>query len=955
MVQGRISFGDFTKQQSDAFFEELGNLESKVRALYVATGVEDAGEIFDSSINMGEIIRSLPKNQRDSIMNEYSELLGLKHYINTRGDAISSHTTSNGKKLSRFDVDLRPGPDGKLNPMAVVFNRMNMGEHYLTGEPTASSNILRPGFVKQISENISIEAGKNVLVFDTETASLGLGNLREIAAYSVKTGMDNGRLTVSSPTKKTFHRHLKTTPMRLGSLFNRDTGALETMEQVLQKQVGYNFVEGAPGDGDVFAKTIQDFIGQIMDSDHIVGQNIQFDIGQVFQGVKKTSMYKNDPAFKAMVIKAENHMQGKIIDTLELARIKVPDLTVAKELQFGGAASSHSLENMLLQTNLADEIMKDMGEDAFLTKIGARSGSGTVHAADVDTMIESYLFKFLSEDKLRQLDPEKGEKVNDLVRTSVFRSYAPTPVSNIADIGHLHPEVTRRLYDMNMIDVMDEETGKSVKAQAKFGSYEDTMAGLSGEVAPPAKYGVTPIEQDAFVQRDLGIKVGTVEKSQIPVRGNTFAEFAGADIKGKGFLNATGELSQKGSLPTVGEYREFQRTAAASGDLLAGLSLPERILTEGMQRATQQDSEVQAIISGAEQATAKLTGDLGVSRFQLYEDAYIGRSGTITLPSSVLGEVESINMGANISRNRPMEMARVSAYRQASGKYRANLGVELGAKQKADLISHISSMNEEDFMKIAGSKGLSQEAVVNALDELEAVNGKYVIDFGQVSGKAAEGVHNVLSVFSNSKQMRSDASEMTFRAAILDTSDGVGRVGAFISDKLMDDADKSRYMGVMRDVYSRLNVVRDMGEADGLVNASMVNDIRVNMGRIGRSMGGQGGADLSKVALAAAEGVHAATKRLPLIGGILAGALTAKVGYDSYKERKTLNETFAFQGYGEQEDYYNLQQQVETQSGASRYIDPLSTAGIVSNLHGNAQRHGMMGPNRNDALFAGVI
>ena len=188
IIKGKIDFGDFSGKQNELFYKKLEDIEAKVRALYVTTGVENAGEIFDSSLNMGEIIRSLPKVQGDGIMREYRTLIDFERVV-SMGTVNKFENRGTEKGLGKFNVNLKQGPDGELNPLSVIYNRMTLNEHYRTKEWQSGSNILRAKHIKELTRGIpKLEAGKSVLVFDTETASLGLGNVREIAAFRVETG-----------------------------------------------------------------------------------------------------------------------------------------------------------------------------------------------------------------------------------------------------------------------------------------------------------------------------------------------------------------------------------------------------------------------------------------------------------------------------------------------------------------------------------------------------------------------------------------------------------------------------------------------------------------------------------------------------------------------------------------------------------------------------------------------
>jgi hypothetical protein len=166
----------------------------------------------------------------------------------------------------------------------------------------------------------------------------------------------------------------------------------------------------------------------------------------------------------------------------------------------------------------------------------------------------------------------------------------------------------------------------------------------------------------------------------------------------------------------------------------------------------------------------------------------------------------------------------------------------------------------------------------------------------------------------------------------------------------MTEGEKVAYDDIARQAFARQGRVAGLAAEGQLVGASAAERLRQSLGGAGRSIGD----DLSTVAADAADMVHSITKKLPLAGMILAGALAAKIGYSEYQERSLLNETFSFQGYEPAKDYYSLQQQIESRT-TSRYVDPLSAAGVVGNLNLLKQNHASMGPNKDQHLFAGVI
>jgi DNA polymerase III epsilon subunit-like protein len=962
-MKAKISFKDLTEAQNDALFQRLEAFESKARKAFINTGVAGAAEMFDSAINLGEVLRALPSNTREAMMKEYREIIGFDKALlrGTRAGAIKKFTSETTERnLGKFNVDLNPGANDRLNPLSVIYNRITLSDNYKTGKSQFGTNVIKSSHLKKLIDPVKIKTGKSsIVVFDTETASLGIGNVREIAAYQMQATVQDGHTVITSPTKKVFHEHLKTASMRLGAVYDKSSGKAMVMEEALQKQIGFNFIEGPAGDGQVFAKVTKDFLGKLVEADYVVGQNLQFDIGQIFQGVKKTSTYQHDAKYRGFIKHAESTINSKIVDTLELARLRLPDLDVAPEIRFGGAISAHSLENMLHETNLVDEIIKDLaeahgglkgGREEFLKKIGAKAGIGTVHAADVDTQIEGYLFKFLMEGKIKE------QRLEDkAVKVALSKSYAPTPVTNIKNAGHIHPKVMKRLYDKDQIKILG-KNDTTLTAREAFGDYDRMMSTLDSPDAPEALFRVTPVEQQMTLQRRLGTRV-TRSESFDPTSGNEFARFAQADIAGQGFLNTDGTLSQKANLPGFDRYREFQRRAARKGDELAGLSLPERMVTEGMRRATLSDSHIANMLGPAESTGSALAGDMGVSYMKLIDEAYVGSSGAVSLPMPMLQSLEAqgIIKGTNFSNKAgsPMQNARVSVFRSAKGEYHANTAVDLGDENLTAVAKFFKEMSDEQVLEYQPhmAKGLTATRLASALEDVVGSESPNAVTFARLTGKAAETAHAVMAPFSNSRQIMSDLTEMTFRTTMLDSDSGIARLGAFVSDKLMTDGEVAEYDTMMRRTSARYNKIIEQASTGEFQAAETASRARVSVGRAGVEISEEG----SRRAMAAANAVHSFSKKLPVIGAVLSGVLAASWGYNNFQERQEIDETFAFQGYEESKDYYNLQRQVEARTASDRNLDPLSTAGLIGNLHELRSNHTAMGPNANSHLFSGVI
>jgi hypothetical protein len=979
-----ISFGDLSPADERNFFNTLEQFEKKVLNAFKATGVENADEIFNTSLNLGEILRAIPKQTRDGLLREYQNIIGFRQMSslldkNTGGAFTEFSTADTGKKLRRFNIDLNqsPGASGKLNPLAVIYNRATISENYLTGEPDMGSNIIKSSHLRSLIERKPLESGKNIFVFDTETASLGTGNIREVAAFETVTSTVDGKVIVESPTNVAFHKNLKTTQMRLGSLYDEKTRAVSTMEEVLQKQLGFNFVEGSPQEGAEFVKVMKDFLTRMNNADHIVGQNLQFDIVQIFQGIKNTNAYKADASLRNIVKQSEAKLntKGVVIDTLEIARQKL-NINLAPELSLKGAVSTHSLDNMLLETNLVELMIDDIGgnEDDLLDLLMGKKSFGGVHGAAVDTRIETYLFKFLMEDKL-EASPSDGQRSIDkhpAVKKVLQQSYAPTPVTNIANLGHISPRVLDRMAQVGGIRVMREGQAVDILGQDEYSGLrgDKLRAKLTAE-SEDVFYKMTPIQQQMLEQRNMGMlgrATGQIAGRTSFGRSQGFSQFAQADVKNKGFMNADGTLRIGAEMPSMEAYNTFQRAAAESGDVLAGLSLPERMMTEGMRRASLLDEG----IAGIESTGASLIENLGISYFRSTQSPFVSSAnGMVSLPPALMRHLEVATVGDNAqtvlqgtnfagveAKGKELQSIRVSAFQTKQGEYRAQAAVDIGEENLRRVSNYFNQLTQQQFdelpmevRQLIGTRAQAAEIGQGALRMLGSDVPK-AISIGELTGKAAETAHNVMAPFMNSQQIMSDMTEMTFTSSLIDANENTIRLSAFTGRDFMTEGERTLIDDVARQTAKQRATVVDGVLAGDYKAEEAATRIRRSLGKAGQAVS----ETQAFRALETAQAVKTVTSKLPIAAGLVATAFAGKKVFESLQERQEIDETFDFQGYETGTDYYNLEQQVQAATiRRQRRLDPLATAGLTANMHNARGNHMLMGPNSNAHLFNGVM
>ena len=597
----KIRLKDFNAPEAEAFYGEMKRIENKVRSAYIKANpghVAEAEAEFASAINLRDIIKRLPKSQRQHILSEYSKLLNFQSLVKDDRHIFTTEVKSTGKLVGRFDIHM--GEPGKaLNPMSIFLNRMTLNKNYITDKWQFGGNILKSDHLRTLTtplhERVRGLGGKgakgSVLVFDTETAGLGNGSVREIAAHRMRTGVVEDGTSVILDFERGpaagFQQTLDTALMKLGSARNATLGRTQTLDQValLKHGIGYT-AGGGPGSGEDFALVVYKFLDEVSSADAVAGHNLSFDLGQIFQGVAKTSRYKTDGKFRAKVLQAQKEINNKVIDTLEYARQIVPDIGIAPEVAFSGKVTSHSMENLMLKTNLIDEMAEDMGgaakvaltdaeshglsdvaQKALLAKkqreVGygkvlelyqARGGGGGVHNGLVDARVEGYLLKLLAEDatggerRLKALG--EGEvfgvvnttgkgaretssvilKMQSLIRTTMAKSYAITPTTQIGDAGDISDKVLKILYDKDKIQVLPDGATEGASARVHYGSLKKAKEELRGNNAPYADFQETPIEHSILASRKLGMEVNSDAKN-VRRGGEYVAEFACSDVE----------------------------------------------------------------------------------------------------------------------------------------------------------------------------------------------------------------------------------------------------------------------------------------------------------------------------------------------------------------------------------------------------------------------------------------
>ena len=1023
-VDGRITFHAGAKELR-VFRQQYLDFEQNVKRAFLKLGIEGGEEIFDTSINLGDILRQIPKNQRQRLLAEYESIIKLENMVDfinfdpgTGTRPTTEYRTSTGS-LHKFNVDLQPDPNNnnRLNPLAVIYNRATVQES-ASGKMTTGSNIMKYSFLENLLEtNNVIATGQKIFVLDVETGSLSTGAIREFAGTRLDV---NAQGVIDSPSDVTFHRHLKTSQMRIGSIAD-NSGKAINLEDAIQSKLGFNYVAGDPQDGARFAQIVSDLIDSVdigNPESRLAGQNLQFDLQQILVSVKQTHAYKTGGSFQAKINQFENWVsqQGKIIDTLELARINLPDVKVAPETAFFRSTSTHSIENLLYQTNLVDLIVQDIngGVNGFLDMIRGPGGGGGVHGAATDVNIEAYLLKFLTDPNsgLRADNRDRGYRAIDAdefapIRQVFKESYAYTPVSRIKDIDDITPQTLVRLHELGRIRVDQQTTvAEPTLPSGRFdpqiptgtrsvADKDQAIRDAIGNSTRDVKFNVTPLQQQNFIEK-RGLRrltnqaaTATVDDPSLPVgqrvdnlvrRSRGFSDFVGADFPDEGFMTPEGVLKVGTQLPSMDEYLQFQRQAAAAGDVLAGLSLPERMVTEGMRRATLLNEDVADFLESSpiERQVSSLTENLGVSYFKATDSVYVGESNAVTMSVEVLQNIqEGINQaaqqGASQVSDSPLsklgtddygtrtpgtapdfQRVRVSTYQFADQTdYGMNIAIDFedaDFRRIADYIENVlNNQGKQAAVDLLGGHSNPQQVISAIRQTAVSQRTPNAISIGFMKGKAAQVANSILEPFSNSSQILSDSTELTFNSSIIDydADSGMLKLGAFVDESLVTAGEQTLIDDVARQTQEqRRTVIAGVMQGDD----AAIKQASQRSTSLGRTT--QSAIDNSRLV----EAGKRFGRALPIAGGLVAAAFAGKKLVDNYQERQEVNETFDFQGYETGTDYYNLQQQVESAMiSKQRRLDPLATAGLTANMHNIRNDHTRMGPNAHAHLFSGVL
>jgi DNA polymerase III epsilon subunit-like protein len=1035
-----------TEDEISSFFAKYKNIQNFITERIESFDSPQMKALSEGGINLKSMIDALSYEDRGKVLNnfrdlfQFDEMLGSQDEIRAfiEGGAIPSSLSEvgenvGGRRVFKFGViDEMAGasqlPSGagmkRRNPLVSIMNNMSIqydeplakqllekmkaGENVdLRGAFKFGGNIMQADYVRGLDETLTsamaMPKGSNILVFDTETLGLnaGNGNIRQISAINIMSDGQGGFDEVLDP----FNKFFRTSHAQVGMISQLDKTGLRTPKTLVEYLDGLadpNHLISDMGSGDQFTEALKPLLRQMRDASHIMGHNVQFDLDQVLTGAKMTSQYLNggDQELVSLVDEITDRVKGGtgIIDTLHIAKNKLPGLGTAAELAFAGEKTTHSLENIMLQTNLIDRMVEEAGGGgagrAQVMDFLGMTESGAMHQADVDTKLTAKLYQFLT-DQTGLEEKTLGGKIPGVsmtgeeidfygrVRTFVRRSYAPIPVANIADIRDIDP----RLFDAMLGEEIEKKEGRvrfgmlddqkslvdeleltrgqgdvyslarrgaqGSSGQTVFtGTSSELLEMMSRDIEPLyAKMSITPLEQEVFLTRNLVKPLQDLQVTEDTFfsMGN-FRRVTGVDQPYGGLINKVGTFFKRGMSLKPGEFSQMQQTMQGMNLPFAGLSMPEAQLTNIMARSTAGLSEVRDVMGPAYSKVANIADDVGISHFVAWDAAKQLKSGKVQLPVEVL-------RAAGLMGDESGDLLSLSTY---SYQHKTlgdtvkgvNLTRTLDEQQIQELYNFIDAADETAEMSELGGKrlidyGVTRDVKASILSGLQT-HGEYGISIGRVEGQAAREISDVLENNVLAQQINRDTGKIPIRMRMIDMQGGeaagtkIIRTGPAFLDRFMGaggEADHIEGLDKARKILDDMVSFADSKAAGpGLLEAATFG-VEHGTTELGQKI---------------YKGYKTARKASPFaLAAVAVGAGAYYMG-KRQKESNLYSETTDKQDTQDYRAYASYRKEMGMQEApAKRLPDPLLTSYMVSDLDQNKIGHTKMGVQKYGTLYNG--
>lgn len=1021
-----------TTSEVDAFFDEYKKAQEYVSSFFEGSMQDNPllRAVSEGGVSLRPMIDRLPYEERRAVLNKFRQIYGFDDALGTEEEVLSFvRTIQSGGKASLdslmevgedtgsrrvFKFDIAEGaiePSKKRNPLVSILNNLSIqydenealrlldqidrGEQVdIRGAFKFGGNILQADYVRGLDETLTramaMPSGQNILVFDTETLGLGVGkgNVRQVSAMQMMSDGKGGFDEAVDP----FNKFFRTATAQVGMISEVDQAGLRTPRTLVDYLDGLadpNNLISDTGGGDEFVEALKPLLRQMRDSEYIMGHNVQFDLDQIITSVKLTGQYISgkDTELVGLVDEITEKVQGGrgVLDTLHIAKAKLPKLNSAAELGFSGAKTTHSLENLMLQTDLIDRLVEEsgggaVGRSAVMDFLGMTQ-SGAMHQADVDTKLTAKLFQFLTDSQGLQASPLGGRSGMSTpeadfygqVRTFVRRSYAPTPISNIADIRDIDPRLFSAILtegderirfgvldqgktlmeQLSLTRVKDDSYTLSQAGNVRFSGTSQELFDLMSKDSEPfyASAKITPLEQEVFLTRNLvqPLEDYRVTEDTFFSLGNV-RRVTGKDTPYAGLINKVGTFFKRGVSLKPGEFSEMQRTMQSMNLPFAGLSLPETMLTNAMARSTAGLSGVEAIMGSTYKDVVDIADDIGISHFKTWDTAMQTGSGKVQLPAEILRAAGVMDESGDL-----LSLSTYNYTRGISGDTLkgVNLSLDLSEAQIQTLQKFLETADEAAQLDELGGKSLFDYGITSNVKKeiLSGLNthGNYGVAVGSIEGKAGEEIASVLENNILLEQVGRDTDKIPIRVRLLDITRGtsggedmgLGRIGPAFLDRFMDKEGEDAITEGMERGRKILDDMVDFADSEGgsRIFAAARSSIEMGNPQLGQKI---------------YQGYKVARKGAPFAAGaaiIGAGALFMS---KRKKESDMYNETMEQQPTEDYSDYSAYREDMGMQQAPARRLpDPLLTSYLVGDMDQNKIGHTKMGSQKYSNLFNG--
>lgn len=404
-------------------------------------------------------------------------------------------------------------PDEVMHPAQIVLNRsffsFNPRKQGLDSLTVGRSNLISgqvlEGLVTQ-SESQSMfpgfTGGLKVGTLDLETTGVFEGAEARSLSLAVS-DFENGGLRNTEMVKNLFFDSPQLRNVRVSKL----SGGSSPMAQALAEAEGRTAAKPMTS----FLDESTAFIEELLNLDRVTGHNAYFDLfkmTETMMGQADFDMHDNaKTALRNLWEKV--HGGNYLVDTLDSTRsylhqkavAHVGDYAMGDPLRMsdayrskifapeilarvttGGSAAPFSMENISMNTNLFELMIRD-GKMSELEEL-LQQGS---HVAGVDVKMQTFMANYVETKELDFLNVSDRSTAGRLLRSRVLKSQATTPTTNIADVEHLSQTALRYLLDdtpetggIFNVSVNVDDAGSIFRGQADLVGKSGTLSRVNG-------------------------------------------------------------------------------------------------------------------------------------------------------------------------------------------------------------------------------------------------------------------------------------------------------------------------------------------------------------------------------------------------------------------------------------------------------------------------------------------